>query len=91
MYICTCICLHKETWWCKSVTNADEGLDYPNTITVDISHSYLLVGEVALTGDSVDLQVECAAGFPIEDLNTEDVVVSSPATQSGTLFVCKRN
>ena len=48
---------------------------------------YLLVGEAALSGESVDLQVECAAGFPIDDLNTDDVVVSSPATQSGTLLV----
>ena len=51
------------------------------------NYSYLLVGDVDLIGDSVDLHVECAAGFPIEDLNTEEVVVSSPATQSGTLFV----
>ena len=48
---------------------------------------HLLVGEV---GDPApDLHVEWAAGFPIEDLNTDDVVVSSPATQSGTLFVWK--
>lgn len=49
--------------------------------------THLRVGEVGLTGDSPDRQVECAAGFPIVDLNSEDVVVSSPVTQSGTLLV----
>ena len=53
--------------------------------------NYLLEGE--LMGESPDLQVECAAGLPMEDLNSEDpaVVVSSPFTQSGTLFICKVN